>query len=228
MKASFIYLCLAIVLRANGSFSQLQDFKGVFYVKNHVNQKGVEIPEVKDVFFKSSKGTFIIKDCEEKISNKESIHLKKAILRANLQVGPIDVCDVNDQSQSRVGKHLIPLEVIMENEFRFYLQDGSGNAFFLNGDTLSYVPVSKEMSSSGVYSGGVQKTIVLSENNRILVTRNFRRTNHSSPLTPCDGIREKGKIALSYAQLGGDRVYCGSETKQWQRFKKKLNGLLNH
>jgi len=228
MKASFIYLCLAIVLRANGSFSQLQDFKGVFYVKNYVNQKGTEIAEVKDVFFKSSKGTFIIKDCEEKISNKESIHLKKAILRANLQVGPIDVCDVNDQSQSRVGKHLIPLEVIMENEFRFYLQDGSGNAFFLNGDTLSYVPVSKEMSSSGVYSGGEQKTILLSENNRILVTRNFRRTNRSSLLSPCDGIREKGKIAVSYAQLGGDRVYCGSETKQWQRFKKKLNGLLNH
>ncbi|MBM3160107.1 MAG: hypothetical protein FJZ66_02135 [Bacteroidetes bacterium] len=228
MKVSVFHMFLVLVLKSFCYFAQPQDLKGVFYVKNYINRKGVENPEVKDIFFKSSKGTFIIKDCEGKISNKESIHLKKAILRANLQVGPIDVCDVNDQSQSRVGKHLIPLEVIMENEFRFYLQDGSGNAFFLNGDTLSYVPVSKEMSSSGVYSGGEQKTILLSENNRILVTRNFRRTNRSSLLSPCDGIREKGKIAVSYAQLGGDRVYCGSETKQWQRFKKKLNGLLNH
>jgi hypothetical protein len=227
MKVSVIYMFLVFVLKSFGSFSQSQDFKGVFYVKNYVNQKGVENPEVKDIFFKSTKGTFIIKDCEGKISNKESIHLKKAILRANLQVGQIDVCDANDQSQSRVGKHLVPLEVIIENQFQFYYQDGSGNTFKLYGDTLSYTPVTKEMSSSGIYSGGTKKSVVLSENNRILIIRNFRRTIHASPLSPCEGIREKGKIAVSYAQIGEEREYCGAETKRWRRFKKKLNTLLN-
>jgi hypothetical protein len=149
------------------------------------------------------------------------------MLRANLQTGPIDVCDVNDQSQSRVGKHLIPLEIILENQFSFYFEDGSGNAFKLSGDTLSFIPVAKEMSSSGMYSGGTKKSVVLSENNRIMVIRNFRRTIHSSPLSPCKGIREKGKIAVSYAQLGEEREYCGVETKHWQRFKKKLKDLLN-
>ena len=227
MKVSCVIICLASFLRAFGSFSQPQDFKGVFYVKNRVNQKGVEILDVKDVFFKSTNGTFILKDCDGKIKNKESIHLKKAILRANLQTGPIDVCDVNDQSQSRVGKHLIPLEIILENQFSFYFEDGSGNAFKLSGDTLSFIPVAKEVSSSGMYSGGTKKSVVLSENNRIMVIRNFRRTIHSSPLRPCEGIREKGKIAVSYAQLGEEREYCGAETKHWQRFKKKLKVLLN-
>jgi hypothetical protein len=227
MKVSVFHMFLVLVLNSFCYFAQPQDLKGVFYVKNYINRKGVENPEVKDIFFKSSKGTFIIKDCEEKISNKESIHLKKAILRANLKVGQIDVCDANGQYQSRVGKYLVPLEVIIENQFQFYYHEGSGNTFKLNGYTLSYTPVTKEMSSSGMYSGGTKKSVVLSENNRILIIRNFRRTIHASPLSPCEGIREKGKIAVSYAQLGEEREYCGVETKRWQRFKKKLNTLLN-
>jgi hypothetical protein len=78
MKVSCVIICSALFFRAFGSFSQPKDFKGVFYVKNSVNQKGVEIPNVKDVFFKSTNGTFILKDCDGKIKNKESIHLKKS------------------------------------------------------------------------------------------------------------------------------------------------------
>ena len=42
-------------------------------------------------------------------------------------------------------------------KYNYY--DGNGNGFTLTSNSLAYDPITKEMSSSGIYSGGSKKTI---------------------------------------------------------------------
>ncbi len=52
----------------------------------------------------------------------------------------------------------------MNNTRQYEYGDGSGNRYVLTSSTLSYVPVRVEESSSGTYSGGDPKEILLKGN----------------------------------------------------------------
>lgn len=53
--------------------------------------------------------------------------------------------------------------------------DGSANKFELNGTNLEYTPVKKENSSSGEYSGGVQKKVTVTSEEINLIKAAFEK-----------------------------------------------------
>lgn len=63
-------------------------------------------------------------------------------------------------------KHPLILVVIlsyscMTTETTYHYADGSGNAYILSGNVLTYDPVTPAESSTGTYSGGEPKTVTL-------------------------------------------------------------------
>jgi len=219
------FLTLLILPQLCGA--QSRDFKGYFFVRNYINQKGVEVDSVKDVFLKTKKGIFFIKDCREILSKSDNLHLKKAIVRGEIQRGELDLCDKNSIQQSRIGEHISLEDLVMESSFSYTLSDGSGNRYSLDGNSLTYLPVSKEMSSSGMYDGGVKKEKVLSENERIMLIRSFRRVLKKTRPVSCENNRPMGSIALRFSQLGEDKNYCCPDSKKWKRFIDRNTILLN-
>jgi hypothetical protein len=208
-------------------FAQSVDFKGYFFIQSYRNQKGVVIDSVKDVFLKTSKGTFFVKDCNNLLPLSNELHLKKVILRGKFEKGPLDYCSNNEMQQSRYGEHIILEEFILESNFSYSLSDGSGNSYTLKGSILKYLPVTKEMSSSGMYNGGLQKEKVLSQNERIMLIRNFRKTLKKTRPVNCEKNRPMGSIAIRFSQLGEDKNYCCPESKRWRRFIDRNKTLIN-
>lgn len=51
----------------------------------------------------------------------------------------------------------------MENQVGFIYRDGNNNEYIIAPELLAYLPVSVEESSSGSYSGGEKKSIVLNK-----------------------------------------------------------------
>jgi hypothetical protein len=208
-------------------FAQSLDFKGYFFVRSYRNQKGVVIDSIKDIFLKTPKGTFFVKDCDNLLPSVNELHLKKVILRGKLEKGLLDFCSENEIQESRYGDHIILQDIVMESDFYYSLSDGAGNRYILEGSILKYFPVSKEMSSSGMYDGGVKKEKVLSQNERIMLIRNFRKTIKKTSPAICEKARPMGSIAIRFSQLGEDKEYCINENKFWKRFISKNNALLN-
>jgi hypothetical protein len=208
-------------------FAQSIDFKGYFFVQSYRNQKGIVIDSVKDIFLKTAKGTFFVKDCNSILPLSNELHLKKVILRGKFEKGYLDFCVVNEIQQSRYGEHIILEDFVLESNFSYSISDGSGNSYTLKGPVLKYVPVTKEMSSSGMYSGGTQKEIELSENERIMLIRSFRRVLKKTRPVSCENNRPMGSIAFQFSQLGEDKNYCCPDSKKWKRFIDRNRILLN-
>ena len=208
-------------------FAQSLDFKGYFVIQNYRNQKGIQIDSIKDVFLKTSKGTFFVKDCNNLLPSTNELHLKKVILRGNFEKGPLDFCNVNGVQQSRFGEHIILEDLVMESSFSYTLSDGSGNRYILEDSVLKYIPVTKELSSSGMYDGGSKKEKVLSQNERIMLIRNFRKTMRKSRLASCEKGRSMASIAIRFSQLGEDKEYCCEENKRWSLYIKRNKLLLD-
>ena len=185
-------------------FAQSLDFKGYFVIQNYRNQKGIQIDSIKDVFLKTSKGTFFVKDCNNLLPSTNELHLKKVILRGNFEKGPLDFCNVNGVQQSRFGEHIILEDLVMESSFSYTLSDGSGNRYILEGSVLKYIPVTKELSSSGMYDKTMKKT----------------------RLASCEKGRSMASIAIRFSQLGEDKEYCCEENKRWSLFIKRNKLLL--
>ncbi|MFM7668466.1 MAG: hypothetical protein ACKO7D_09820 [Bacteroidota bacterium] len=208
-------------------FAQSVDFKGIFFVQGYRNQKGIVIDSVKDIFLKTAKGTFFVKDCNSILPLSNEVHLKKVILRGKLEKGHLDFCRVNEMQESRYGEYIILEDFVLESNFSYSISDGSGNSYTLKGPVLKYEPVTKEMSSSGMYDGGVKKEKVLSENERIMLIRNFRKTLKKTRPLLCSKGRPMGSIAISFSQLGEDKEYCCEENKKWKWFIGRNKLLLD-
>lgn len=226
IKVSFMISFYLSVFCSVQILAQSIDFKGYFFIQSYRNQKGIENDSIKDIFLKNSKGTFFVKDCNNRLPSTNDLHLKKAIVRGKLEKGPLDNCNVRDIHQSRYGEHIVLEDFVLESNFSYSLSEGSGNRYILEGNVLMYLPVSKEISSSGMYSGGTKKEIVLSENERILLIRNFRKTMRKTSLVICEKNRSIGSIAVSFSQLGEDKEYCCEENKRWSLFIKRNKLLL--
>ena len=223
----FILLYLS-TLSSETTFAQMIDFKGYFFIQSYRNQKGVVNESVKDVFLKTSKGTFFVKDCNNLLPSANELHLKKVILRGTLEKGPLDFCIDNGMQQSRYGEQIILEEFILESDFSYSLSDGAGNRYVLEGSVLKYFPVLKESSSSGMYSGGIQKEKALSQNERILLIRNFRKTLKKTRPVTCEKNRPMGSIAIRFSQLGEDKNYCSDKIKIWRHFIEKNENILKN
>lgn len=225
----FLHKLLSLIFLGStlSSVAQNKDFRGYLFVQNYKNQKGVEIDSVKDVFLKTNKGAFFIKDCRKILSKKENLHLKKVILRGEILRGELDLCEKNVIQQSRIGEYISLEDLIIESSFSYTISDGSGNQYSLDGNILTYLPVSKETSSSGMYDGGVKKEKVLTENERIALVRYFRKTLNKTKPPLCSKAWPIGRISISFSQLGEDKEYCCLENKRWERFLGRNKLLLD-
>lgn len=130
---------------------------GVIYKEAFVNKGGRKIDGVYTWYFKTGDKSYFIKSCEGNTTSPKFVecHGKKVKVTASFRKGLWDVCDGNPNVQSRVGEYvaIFTLEVIGDANTYTYA-DGSGNAYELTSDSLEYIPVKKEHSSSGMYSGG--------------------------------------------------------------------------
>jgi hypothetical protein len=103
----------------------------------------------------------------------------------------------------------------MNKSIQYEYADGSGNRYIITQGTLSYIPVTPEESSSGMYSGGDPKEILLKGNqyNAIRSLLDNAITKNLSSSIHMDG-RVKMSGLISVVDQEGRREYIlkpGSE-----------------
>jgi hypothetical protein len=220
MNVGLLYLSILFTLIS--WMAKSQDYKGTFFVSEFLNKKGEKVEGKFDLFFKTKGKTYIVKDCKGVLEDKKKLHLQKAIIQADLLTGPIDYCDPTIQMEGRWGEHLNLVDMVMEKNFKYQIEDGSGNQYIIYGSKVTYNPISKSLSSSGFYDGGKGGEYNLENNERILLMRKFKRVIKSSNLTPCSD-RKMLTVRVQYDQLGEDQIWCSAQTKQWEKFFKHIN-----
>ncbi len=86
---------------------------------------------------------------------------------------------------------------IQTQKMKIEYYDGSGNAYSLQAMQLTYKPMTPEMSSSGLYSGGDPAEVVLDTNQiaglKKLLEHAIHNTNEHST------AREKGTALINYS-----------------------------
>lgn len=139
---------------------------GIIYKEAFVNKGGRKIEGAFTIFLKTGGKDYFIKGCESSLTlnGKKLIDFNGLEIKAKVSFrkGLWDVCDGNNNAQSRYGDYvaMFSLDVVKDMNTYTYA-DGSGNAYKITADSIEYIPIKKENSSSGEYSGGepVKKAI---------------------------------------------------------------------
>lgn len=93
----------------------------------------------------------------------------------------------------------------MNNLPKFEYADGSANRYLISPDSLSYVPVKPEESSTGMYSGGDPKAIRLTEDQYKQIKSVFDKAISNTADHMEDRIKTSG--AISVMDSNGIRQY---------------------
>jgi len=115
----------------------------------------------------------------------------------------------------------------MQNIEHIQLQysDGSGNTWKINSKNLSYHPVKPEMSSSGIYSGGDEASIHISETRFLEIYAKFEAIFEKNDIQIKDRIMTSG--LLSIQEKGkNDRVVIIKSGKDMDDLEDMLKALL--
>ena len=211
---SLIFLCLGLALQAQTQV----ELKGYFFVENFKNKIN-KTTKIKEYYFRSGGQYYFVKNCESLFKVSPMEHLQKAMIKATLQEGLLDICDKNTLAQSRVGPYITIENVLTDKNFNFTICDQNGNCLVLKNDTLSYLPVAVEQSSSGIYSGGIERIEKIEYNDRIRLIRTFQKTFTKFDKSVFDK-RRKGEIFIQFSTLNGDKMLASKEIKRWQKFIK--------
>ncbi len=81
-------------------------------------------------------------------------------------------------------------------EIKIRYGDGSGNQYFIEPDSIEYIPIKSHQSSSGIYNGGdhVKKTITQHQYEAILSIFNEAVANEASHVK--DRVKGSGAITI--------------------------------
>lgn len=132
---------------------------GKIELKAFENKKG-KITVFSDYYFNTGKQSYFIQPCGNSLFSNGVIRRivgEKIHIIGELKNGQWDNCS-SEMVQSRTGEYLIISTIELLNDPEYFISDGSGNAYDLRQNQIHYIPVKPENSSSGMYSGGEEKT----------------------------------------------------------------------
>jgi hypothetical protein len=103
---------------------------------------------------------------------------------------------------------------------QFYsYSDGNSNVYNITSDKIEYIPVKKENSSSGTYSGGKAKVVKIKlkdfESLKTLFEEGIRNINY-------DLKRELGTGQIYKADKAGTKVILAKDSELKARIEKQL------
>ncbi|MCX8000067.1 MAG: hypothetical protein N3A69_14125 [Leptospiraceae bacterium] len=108
----------------------------------------------------------------------------------------------------------------------FTYGDGNGNLYSVTQEEISYSPISKEMSSSGFYSGGEAKRITLTAPQKEKINKAFQKMQNASP-SELEKNRLKGTGVLKFkAQKQQKTLIFKSSSQLREDFEKLLRSFL--
>ncbi len=132
---------------------------GMIFTNSFINKVGEPNPDIQDYYFHYSGENYFIKlsECEWEgnISDFNMIWVK---IRGEIRNGLWDSDD--PKVQSRIGYYLVFSDIeVIEQPVEILFVDGNANRYEIKRSSLFYDPVTVVESSSGIYSGGTEKTI---------------------------------------------------------------------
>ncbi|MFI5203379.1 MAG: hypothetical protein ACHQF2_02695 [Flavobacteriales bacterium] len=174
LSTRFLVCLLAVVLFHTSAYADYMSDKtsdtveatGIIYKEAFVNKGGRKIEGVFTWYFKTGDKSYFIKSCEGNTTTPRFVQCNGMQVKVSLSYkrGLWDVCDGNKNAQSRFGDYVAIYSLEVESDLNTYgYADGSGNVYKLTSDNLEYIPVKKENSSSGEYSGGEPAKVSVSK-----------------------------------------------------------------
>lgn len=103
--------------------------------------------------------------------------------------------------------------------------DGSGNAFYITIDSISYLPITPEISSSGMYSGGKEKHKAINQDDFIRLSNEFDNIFSNKKIQITNRIKTSGML-IKYDQNNVMEQIIISKSNEQKQLEDFLNSLL--
>lgn len=108
----------------------------------------------------------------------------------------------------------------------FDYADGNGNLFSVTQTKLSYKPITKEMSSSGFYSGGEPKVVSLTFLQKKKLEKAFQKMT-KAPSNELEKDRLKGTGVLKFKTQEEEKIFIFQHNSPLKEsFEKLLHSFL--
>ena len=108
---------------------------------------------------------------------------------------------------------------------KYFYSDGNGNGYILSGDTLRYNPIDPMHSSSGDYSGGEARDLIIKDEDRKVII-DLLNEAISKPEVHEDK-RRKGTGMITIMQgTEMERYIIRWKTEQQRKIEEALQGIL--
>ncbi|MBC7863470.1 MAG: hypothetical protein IAF38_10875 [Bacteroidia bacterium] len=191
-----------------------------------VNQRGKVSDKIFDMFLESKGKKYFIKFCEGKVLREklEKIVGKEMQFRVEICEGEWDKCS-EQEVQSRVGDYvkMLELKTVATGEKLSYA-DGSGNVYVIKKESIEYIPVKKENSSSGEYSGGEPLSKSITEEAWTKTKKEFDSLFKNKKIQIKN--RMMGTGLLSITKKGKETIVLIAKSPEMENLEKSLKKLL--
>lgn len=198
----------------------------IIYSESFTDKGGHEHPEIKDYFLFTQEGEYFIKLSECKATDLKIDQLNAHLVKVRVKISD-GLWDTNDPNvQSRVGSYAV-FDSIQDLGIPVSLKfaDGNGNKYTITQEKIVYEPISAAESSSGVYSGGEEKTVKI------------KSTDFYNLFFDAYGIINNSDLHIRYREMGSyllnielkekNLVKNIADCDQAKALKSKLDKFLN-
>ncbi len=199
---------------------------GIITEEIFVDKGGRQHQDIKDYYFLTADSEDFInvpkcRGIKEKMSEYSYWFVKARVKNFD---GLWDTDDPN--VQSRVGPYLI-FDTIVKIDYpvKIVFSDGNANTYKITQSTITYTPVTKEESSSGIYSGGEAKiaSISIEQFADIFIDAESMVSNKS--ITTDKRQKGTGNIIIEFKNSKKNTNFI--ECQSISNFQKSLDVLLN-
>jgi hypothetical protein len=144
------------------SDNQLTEFMGQIFMNKFINKAGRPDPDAYDYYFRHYGKNYFIKLSECSYNGNITSWIGPIVrVKGEIRSGLWDTD--NPKAQSRSGEYFVFSHIeTIEKPLGITLYDGNNNRYILSSSQLKFDPVLVIESSSGFYSGGVEKNIPIS------------------------------------------------------------------
>jgi hypothetical protein len=240
MKKSFTIACIAVLLiHVVSSCISMKDEKkdvlvqktdsyvwlsGMIFANSFINKVGEPNPDIQDYYFHYSGTNYFIKlsECNWE-GNISDFNMKWVKVRGEIRNGLWDTDDPN--VQSRTGNYVVFSDIEVINQpLQILFVDGSANRYEIKRSGLHYDPVSVIESSSGIYSGGTEKTITYGLENFMEIYFLIEEMRNSKDLIITERVMGSGYFKIDFPD--NETEFIVADCQQLTEFKMYLDELL--
>jgi hypothetical protein len=104
--------------------------------------------------------------------------------------------------------------------------DGNGNQYIITNDSLEYIPVTPEMSSSGVYSGGSYQKCTITKDDYLVIEKEINRIVNNPTIHISTRMMGTGMISIFQNEKLEKEVFV-SGGDELTELEKNLKLFLN-